>query len=114
MPLFLQPPDSQKPDDPVKAALQKVNEAVNTAEKQLDKLDKLPSAQMPRQVCLNIALCSLTPVTKLTLSLSHQHLHHLCMKPQIPISSHFQDCCLWRMVIHGVPFSRRTQPYSWQ
>lgn len=39
----------QKPDDPVEAALRKVNEAVHTAEKQLDKLDTLPSARMPRQ-----------------------------------------------------------------
>lgn len=44
-----QPADAHKPDDAVQAALRKVNEAVYTAEKQLDKLDKLPSARMPRQ-----------------------------------------------------------------
>lgn len=41
--------DAQKPDDAVQAALKKVNEAVHTAERQLDKLDKLPSARMSRQ-----------------------------------------------------------------
>lgn len=60
MPLRLQPINSQKPEDPVEAALKKVNEAVNTAEKQLDKLDKLPSARMPRQVCLHAAF--FTPI----------------------------------------------------
>ena len=49
--LSLQSADAHKPDDAVQAALRKVNEAVYTAEKQLDKLDKLPSARMPRQVC---------------------------------------------------------------
>lgn len=48
--------DAQKPDDAVQAALKKVNEAVHTAEKQLDKLDKLPSARMSRQVCCSLAI----------------------------------------------------------
>lgn len=55
MPLCPQSTNPQKPDDPVEAALRKVNEAVHTAEKQLDKLDTLPSARMPRQVRLYAA-----------------------------------------------------------
>ena len=51
----MQSADVHKPDDAVQAALRKVNEAVYTAEKQLDKLDKLPSARMSRQVCSLLA-----------------------------------------------------------
>lgn len=80
--LCLQPHNSQKPDDPVEAALKKVNEAVNTAEKQLEKLDKLPSAQMPRQVRLNAAFFSPARVAKPTLNVFHSYLHHLCVELQ--------------------------------
>lgn len=84
---YLQPTNSQKPDDPVEAALKKVNEAVNTAEKQLDKLDKLPSARMPRQVCLDAALLVPVIATKLMVGVEHflhEHLLHFCMELHIP------------------------------
>ena len=74
MPLRLQPINSQKPEDPVEAALKKVNEAVNTAEKQLDKLDKLPSARMPRQVCLHAAFFTPILAAKPTPHLCHARL----------------------------------------
>ena len=97
--LYLQPTSSQQPDDPVEAALKKVNEAVNTAEKQLDKLDKLPSAQMPRQVCLDAALLVPVVATKLMQGLEnflHENLLHFCMELHIPVSSVF------RKVLHAV------------
>ena len=49
--ILLQPSQQPNPDDAVQAALQKVSEAAQIAEQQLHKLEELPSARMPRQVC---------------------------------------------------------------
>lgn len=84
------------------AALKNVNEAFNTAEKQLDKLDTLPSARMPRQVCLHTA--TFTPLMAVKLAghtacvCSKSPLHllkpqcqvlSLCMELQSPVSLHW-------------------------
>lgn len=63
--------DPQEPHDAVQAAMQKVNDAVTTAEKQLDKLESLPSAQLPRQVRLCTALSSLATCKTLESPVHH-------------------------------------------
>ena len=66
----------------MEAALRKVNEAVQTAEKQLDKLDTLPSARMPRQVRMHVHSTHLAWLLSLghTLPMCSQLLLHLCIK----------------------------------
>ena len=54
---LLQPSQQPNPDDAVQAALQKVTEAAQIAEQQLHKLEELPSARMPRQVCHLLLEC---------------------------------------------------------
>lgn len=62
--MCMQPSEQPSPEDAVQAAFQKVTEAVQAAEQQLHKIEELPSARMPRQVCQ-------TPAC-----LAHEHMLH--------------------------------------
>ena len=102
----MQSADPHKPHDAVQAAMQKVNEAVGTAEKQLERIESLPSARLPRQVCLRAALTSQLAICALvsTASSSKDHdeieAHYLNVFTATNDTAHCMDNC--SVVFHYV------------